>query len=291
MKPALVISLLSLATSLSLAAPEPFKKEGIEFATPDGVSLLLDLHLPESVESPPLIMWIHGGGWKGGTRKNCKLRWAVSHGYAVASIEYRLSDEAIFPAQIHDCKGALRWLRANAGKYGYNAERVVVGGSSAGGHLAALMGTSGDVEALEGKTGGNLDQSSRVQGVIDYYGPTDFVHRVKTQPSKGEDPKGSVYRLFGGKNSERIDQIKLGSPVTHLSQDDPPFLILHGEEDKTVYLDQSELFHAACEQTEVPSQLLIFPDKGHGWKTPQGGEREAILASLKRWFASSSSEE
>ena len=114
-------------------------------------------------------MFIHGGGWKGGARSNSKLNWVAGHGYAVASIEYRFSQEALFPAQILDCKGALRWLRAHQKEYGYDASRVVVAGTSAGGHLAALTGTSGDVEDLEGDTGGNADQSSRVQGVIDYY--------------------------------------------------------------------------------------------------------------------------
>jgi len=165
-----------LAASLTLANPLPASardhkveiKRDIVFAQPDGVDLLLNLHLPKGVEQAPLVMFIHGGSWRNGDRNNCKVAWLAEKGYAVASIEYRVSTEALFPAQIHDCKGALRWLRAHSSKYGYDASKVVVSGSSAGGHLAALMGTSGDVDELEGLTGGNLDQSSRVQGIIDY---------------------------------------------------------------------------------------------------------------------------
>ena len=152
-----------------------------------------------------MVIFIHGGGWKNGDRTRCRLAWVAEHGYAIASVEYRLSHEAQFPAQIHDCKGALRWLRAHQDQYGYDSKRVVVAGTSAGGHLAALLGTSGDVDALEGTSIGHSDQSSRVQGIIDYYGPTDFILRSKTHPEKTEDPDGSVYKLLGGPVSEKQD--------------------------------------------------------------------------------------
>ncbi len=259
-------------------------QNGIEFAKPDGIPLLLDLHLPRGVENPPLIVWIHGGGWKGGSRTGNKMAWVAKYGYAMASIEYRLSQEAIFPAQIHDCKGAVRWLRANAAKYSYNADKIVVGGSSAGGHLVALMGTSADVVELEGSTAGNADQSSRVQAVVDYYGPTDFVVRSKNQPAKTEQEGGGVFHLLGGKATENIELAKLASPITHISKDDPPFLILHGAKDKVVYLDQSELFHAAYEKAGLKSRLMINPKGAHGWKPMMDQERTAILDILKSTF-------
>ena len=265
-------------------AHEVERRDGIEFARPDGVSLLLDLYLPKEVESPPLIVWIHGGGWKGGTRESCKIAWAATHGYAIASIEYRLSQEAISPAQIHDCKGAIRWLRAHADEYGYDADRIVVGGSSAGGHLAALVGSSGGVMELEGETAGHPEESSSVQGVVDYYGPTDFVSRSKTHPAKTEKPGGGVYHLLGGKASENLALARLASPVTHLDSGDPPFLVLHGAKDKVVFPDQSEIFRDACEEKGVEVELLVHPDGGHGWNPPMKGEREAILESLAEWF-------
>jgi acetyl esterase/lipase len=135
----------------------------------------LDLYLPEKAESRlPLIVWIHGGGWQAGSKEACPTVYLAAKGYAVASINYRLSQHAAYPAQIEDCKAAIRWLRANAAKYHLDPDRVGVWGGSAGGHLVALLGTTAGMKELEGK-GGNLDQSSRVQCVVDFFGPTDFV--------------------------------------------------------------------------------------------------------------------
>lgn len=261
------------------------RKNDIVFAEPDGVKLLLDLYLPVGVENSPLIMHIHGGGWKGGDRKNCKIAWAASHGYAIASVEYRMSHEAVFPAQIHDCKGALRWLRANAKEYGYDVSRVLVTGTSAGGHLSALMATSGGVEHLEGTTGGNLEQSSRVEAAIDYYGANDFVKRSENQPSKTDDPKGSVYQLLGGPVKGNLEAARMASPVTYVSEDDPPILIIHGAKDKTVLLDQSEFLKEAYDSAGVEAILHVEEEKGHGWKTPGEDEKLLVLDFLERTFA------
>jgi len=259
-------------------------KRDIVFAQPDGVNLLLNLHLPKAVQQPPLVMFIHGGSWKNGNRNNCKVAWLAAKGYAVASIEYRVSTEALFPAQIHDCKGALRWLRAHSSDYGYDATNVVVSGSSAGGHLAALLGTSADVEALEGSTGGNLDQSSRVQGIVDYYGPTDFVRRSENQPSKTDHPKGGVYQLLGGPVKSNLELAKTASPVTYVSKDDPPLLIFHGSNDEVVFPDQSKFIQDAYRQIDLKVSLNIVPEAGHGWKKPATDERRKILAFLKTIF-------
>ena len=130
----------------------------ITYATVDGKDLRLDLYMPEKTAAtqPPLIVWIHGGAWRQGNKNNNGLLvWAAAEGFAIASIQYRLSGEAKFPAQVHDAKGAIRWLRAHAHEYGYDARKIAVAGGSAGGHLAALVGTSGGVQALEGDVGGN----------------------------------------------------------------------------------------------------------------------------------------
>jgi acetyl esterase/lipase len=133
------------------------------YATIGEKDILLDLYIPKNTTvKPPLLVWIHGGGWQSGSKDSCPLYRETQRGYAVASLNYRLSHEAMFPAQIHDCKGAIRWLRANAEKFGYNSERIGVAGSSAGGQLVALLGTSGGVKELEGNVGGNLGQSSSV---------------------------------------------------------------------------------------------------------------------------------
>jgi len=255
----------------------------IEFAQPGGVPLLLDLHLPKGIENPPLLLFIHGGGWRNGDRKRCRLDWVARYGIAVASIEYRLSHEALFPAQIHDCKGALRWLRAHAGRYGFDAGRVVVAGTSAGGHLAALMGTCGDVVALEGTTAGHAGQSSRVEAVINYYGPSDFVARAQSHPEKCEEPSGGVFQLLGGKVSENLDLARLVSPVTHITEDDPPLLILHGSEDKVVKLDQTEILRDRYQAAGLDVTVHIEDGAAHGWKTTDE-ERHLILAFLRTHF-------
>ncbi len=275
-----------LALTLTTAgANEVERHNDIRFAQPGGVELLLNLHMPKGIENPPLLMFIHGGGWMNGDRNRCRLEWVAQHGYAVASIEYRLSSEALFPAQIHDCKGALRWLRAHQTEYGYDASKVVVGGTSAGGHLAALMGTSGDVAVLEGGTAGHADQSCRVQGVIDYYGPSDFVKRSENQPSKTDHPKGGVYQLIGGPVKENLEAARVASPVTYLSSDDPPFLILHGDADNTVFLDQSELLAQRCKEIGIDVRLHIEPDGGHGFKQTDG-EKTLVLGFLEKILGS-----
>lgn len=293
MRPITCLLVIGLSSLRIDAAPpaghEVQTQEGIRFATVDRVELLLDLHRPEKVDRPPLVMFIHGGGWKNGDRTRCRLAWVARHGYAVASVEYRLSDEATFPAQIHDCKGALRWLRAHQQQYGYDAEQVVVAGTSAGGHLAALMGTSGGVEALEGDTAGHIDQSSRVQGVIDYYGPTDFVMRSKLHPDKTEKREGSVYRLLGGPVSQRQELARLASPALHVTADDPPLLILHGDRDKTVQLIQSQRLHSAYIDLGLSALLHVEAGAGHGWRTSDA-ERELVLRFLDQRLRTARSE-
>ena len=141
----------------------------VQYAKIDGLPLKLDLYLPKNrTDTTPLLVWIHGGNWKSGRKDRCPLAWLIRHDFAVTSLQYRLSGQAIFPAQIHDCKGAVRWLRANAEMYRYSAEKVGVSGIFAGGHLATLIGTSGGMKELEGTVGGNLDQSSRAQRHTQY---------------------------------------------------------------------------------------------------------------------------
>ena len=222
---AIVSSLALLFAFAATGLAETHKN--LKYATVGDIPLHLDLYLPEKAEGVPLVVWIHGGGWQKGSKDRCPLTWLTGEGYAVASVQYRLTDKASFPAQIHDCKGAIRWLRANAKEYGYNAKRVGVAGISAGGHLVALLGTSGDVKELEGDVGGNLDYSSRVQAVLDMCGPSDFIMRAKQNPDR-VTPEGSpVYKLLGGPVSEKQDLAKLASPAHHVTKDDAPLLIFH----------------------------------------------------------------
>jgi acetyl esterase/lipase len=238
--------------------------EDLAYAEVDGQTLQLDLRVPKGIKKPPLVVYIHGGSWRAGSRKNPPVDWLVDEGFALASISYRFSTTATFPAQIHDCKGAIRKLRAWGDRYGYDASKIGVVGTSAGGHLAVLLGTSGDVAELEGTVGGEAGQSSRVEAVVDYYGPADFPLRSKTQPSRAEAVGSSSFGLFGGPVSKNLELATLASGVTHASKDDPPLLILHGDKDTTVHMDQSESLVAAYKKAGLESTLIVVPGGKHG---------------------------
>lgn len=226
----------------------------------------LDLFVPEKADGPlPLVIWVHGGGWQNGSKEGCPpLRNGYTErGYAVASINYRLSGHAVFPAQIEDCKAAVRWLRANAKKYNLDPKRFGVWGSSAGGHLVALLGTSGDVKDYD--VGANLDQSSRVQAVCDYYGPTDFMVFVTTPGYESHASATSPEaKLIGGAVTENKDKAARVNPITYVSKDDPPFLIVHGDQDRTVPINQSQLLFDTLKKAGVRTHFHTIKGAGHG---------------------------
>lgn len=260
---------------------EPRTLTNLVYAKVGERELKLDLYLPAAAATkPPLLIWVHGGGWRRGSKQNCQLRWLVPEGYAVASVEYRLTDTAIFPAQIHDVKGALRWLRANADRLGVDATRVGIGGSSAGGHLAALMGTSGGVEALEGDVGGHLDQSSRVQAVYDQFGPAELL-TMQRGPDGAPVPftaRGAVGALVGGDAA----LAQLASPVTHVTPDDAPFLIAHGDRDRLVPLAQSETLRDRLAAVKLPVKLMVREGAGHGGRAFSAPD---LRAAIRTFFA------
>lgn len=243
----------------------------VEYARVNGTTLKLDLYLPPHAldESLPLVVWIHGGGWRGGDKFSTQAPRVLGGDFAVASINYRLSQVATFPAQVYDCKAAIRFLRANAGRYGFDPERIGVWGSSAGGHLSALLGTSGDIANLEGDVGAYLDQSSRVQAVCDYYGPTDFVALLEQQSRLDRvSLRSPEALLLGGTIAENPERAQAASPITYVSFDDPPFLIIHGDADPTVPIGQSELLHAALLSAGVQSLFHVVEGAGHGFRDP-----------------------
>ena len=270
---------LCLLVGILTAQDSPKIHKDIEFAKVDGHSLKLDLYLPENKKSPLLVVWIHGGGWRAGSKEKCYVKWLTEDGFAVASISYRLTDKAIFPAQIHDCKAAVRWLRANAEKYGYSTCKVAVAGASAGGHLAALLGVSGDVKALEGKVGGNLDQSSRVDAIIDYFGATDFIQRTKSQPHKTIKEGSIVNLLLGGPADKKVELARQASSAFHVTQDDPPLLIIHGKKDDKVLIAQSTRLESVYKEAKLPVNLLVLENAGHGGSEFFSGnaKKQAIL--------------
>ncbi len=224
-------------------------------------SALLDLLVPRNVAAPlPLVIWIHGGGWQSGDKTNrAQAQRLVCRGYALASINYRLSDTAIFPAQIHDVKAAIRFLRANAAVYGLDPARIAVFGSSAGGHLAALAGTGDGTAVLEDLGMGNPQASSRVQAVVDWYGPTRLTDMDAQLLAQG-CPAGSAShgaadsaesRLLGCTvaSNDCADEAQRADPAQYADSSDPPHLLLHGTDDCTVPAAQSALLAQSLSDT------------------------------------------
>jgi acetyl esterase/lipase len=282
-----VLAVAMLATSAVWAQPAPAKRAAPKpFTLPAGIRMekdisyipdgdpaqRLDLYLPEkATDQPlPLIVHIHGGGWRGGNKFPCPVASMVLKGYVVASVEYRFSQKAIFPAQIQDCQAAIRWLRANSRKYKFDPKRVGVVGASAGGHLSALVGTSGGKKAFA-PIGGHEDQSDRVQAVCDYFGPTNFATVVQQATEdknvanifKFNTPSDPYSCLIGADLSDKAKSAAV-SPVHYVSKDNPPILILHGTHDALVPYAQSEEFVAALKAKGVEAWLQALPGSGHG---------------------------
>ncbi|WEL17522.1 Dipeptidyl aminopeptidase/acylaminoacyl-peptidase [Halorhabdus sp. SVX81] len=253
--------------------------EGVTYAERDAGEMKLDLFVPET-DAPPLVVYVHGGGWAYATRANTPdlERYAAEWGFAFASVSYRLAPipddspfdpapdnptpRGIFPAQILDVKAAIRWLRANAEAYGFDADDVGVWGASAGGHLAALAGTLEDVSAL----GSDVypaetvekrvaaDHSGRVQAVVDWYGVSDL---------RELDGAGLESLLLGGPVSDNPEKARLGSPISHVSATTPPFLVMHGRADEVVPVAQTELLAEALADAHVDATVYALQDLGH----------------------------
>ena len=257
--------------SLTIAGINAFKN--LSYG-PAGERNMLDIYVPEKAAGKlPLIVWIHGGGWQAGNKEGCPAVSTFPHRYIFASINYRFSQTDVFPAQMHDCKGAIRYLRAHAEQYHIDPDKVCVWGASAGGHLVALLGTSGDIKEAEGTVGGNLDQSSGVQAVIDWFGPTDmsvfFKQAESVENIFKEIPDASpIARLFGGPVGKHLDLVKAADPINYIPNQKklPPFFIVHGDKDKLVPLAQSEILVEALKKAGGDVQLEVIVGGGHGDK-------------------------
>jgi len=257
---------LRYGPSLSRLPPDARKFLKLEFTkTPQG-PVYLDLYLPAKADALlPLIIWIHGGGWH--TSPKARMEFTpgrmVERGYALASIDYRDTKDAISPAQIQDCKAALRWLRAHAREYSLDPERVGVWGISAGGHLSALLGTSGGVKELEGE-GGNPEFSSRPQAVCDFCGPTDLFEMAVPETSKTYPLALKLMEeLVGGKLEENRPRAEAVNPIRYVDPTDPPFLIMHGDADPLLPLNQSELLYEALKAKGVEVTFGVIKGGNH----------------------------
>lgn len=254
----------------------------VAFARVDGKELKLDLHLPTGPRRGPLIVWVHGGAWRSGSRAGMPLGRLVEEGYAIASVDYRLSTEAKFPAQIHDLKAAIRFLRANGSRWQLTNQPIVIAGDSAGAHLAALVGVSNGHPELEGSVGDDRGQRSDVQGIISFYGASDLTTILDQSTPFGLGVRiPALELLLGGQPTNTMSLARLASPVFHVDRSDPPLLLLHGDQDPQMPIRQSEQLDAAYRKAGASVGFEVVRGAVHGGAVFYDEER---MARVKRFL-------
>jgi acetyl esterase/lipase len=274
-----------LALSAALLAADPPKvpdgvtfEPNVEYFNPDNQHLLLDIARPSKGDGPfPAILCIHGGGFRGGNRLgyDALCMRLAQQGYVAATVEYRLAPKYQFPAAVYDCKAAVRWLRANAGKYHIDPERVGVTGGSAGGHLALFLGVTGGVKEFEGD-GGNADQSSKVACVVSYYGPSDFTKSYGHSKDAAE-----VLPLFLGGDLEKAHRRHIeASPLYWVTPDAAPTLCVHGAKDEYVAYEQATWMVDKLKAADVEAELLTIEGAGHGFKDKDAEKAEQAMVAF-----------
>lgn len=273
------LALLVLLSPARAQEPGVKTERDVTYGKGGDVDLKLNLAMPAEGKGPfPAVVCVHGGGWKGGQRQDLdKLtEMLAKNGYVAVTVSYRLTPKYQFPAQIADCKAAVRWLRANAKQYRVNPDKIGAVGFSAGGHLVCLLGAADAAAGLEGK-GGNPDRSSRVQAVVSFFGPTDFT--VKRWDAQVED--FFLVPFLGGTFDARKDDYVKASPIAYVTKDDPPFLFFHGDKDTLVGLHHSKDMAEKLRAAGVPATLRTLADEGHGWGGPRLAE---TLGQTIRFF-------
>ena len=271
----LTLALLLLASVFAHADTQT----DIEYARVGETALLLDLHTPSGVKQPPLIVYVHGGAWRAGSKSDVPIAGLLDHGFALASVDYRLSTQARFPAQIHDIKAAIRYLRGKASVLDLNTTRIAIIGSSAGGHLAALTGVTNGHPTLEGRVGGHGEESSHVDAIVSFYGASNLRSILGQSTEFGLTVRVPALKLLLGDLPENVpDLAALASPVAHLDPADPPLLLIHGDADPQMPAAQSTEL-AKAYQARV--KFLSLPGAKHGgpefYDTDRLGSVEGFL--------------
>ena len=275
-----LISTCALAQQ-SLYSGGPFgltKTSDIVYGTAHERELKLDLYMPVDAANPPLLIWVHGGRWSRGSKESILTTAFVEDGYAMASVGFRLSGDAMFPAQIHDIKAAIRYLRGNAASLGYDAARIAILGSSSGAHLASLVGVTNGHEELEGEIGEYLDYSSDVQAIVSYYGASNLTTILNQSTPHGLSVRGPALELLlGGHPDQKITIARLASPVFHIDATDPPLLMLHGDQDPQMPINQSHELHGVYDEHGLNV-------RGSKWSMgPYTAVSRSVTGSAMRW--------
>jgi acetyl esterase/lipase len=276
------LSLLLLTAALALtltarAAEQPIPDDvtferGVEFANPDNQHLQLDIARPKKADAAlPAVICIHGGGFRAGKRESYDPLCVTlaQHGYVAATVTYRLAPQYPFPAAVYDCKASVRWLRANAAKYGIDPQKIAVWGSSAGGHLAQFLGVTNGVEMFEGTE--NPGVSSKVACVVNYYGPSDLTKSY----GKSVDAAEVLPLFLGGDLTTKRREHILASPLYWVTPIAAPTISLQGTDDKYVNYEQATWLVDRLKAAMVEVEFVTLPGAGHGFKGDDAKKAEA----------------
>jgi acetyl esterase/lipase len=230
-----------------------------------------------------LLIYVHGGAWRGGSKDNPPIAALTYKGFALASVDYRLTPVAPFPANLHDLKAAVRFLRVRADELGVDPKRFVIVGSSAGGHLAALLGVSNGHKELEGEAGEHRGVTSDVQAIVSFYGAANLQTILGQSTPHGLSVRvPAIELLLGGQPDAKPSLARLASPVAHVDAHDPPLLLIHGDADPQMPIEQSREFHAVYQRVKRPVEFVVVPGGVHGGKEFYDAERLALVEKFLR---------
>lgn len=265
LKSAMSMVLLVLLNARIDAVENPTSGD-IVYGSAGEVSLLLDFYAPTHPRmEKPLIIWVHGGAWRSGRKSDVPIGKLREQGFAIASVDYRLSPVAKFPAQIHDIKTAIRYLRVNSDRFDVDANRFVLAGSSAGGHLAVLAGVTDGVAELSGGTESPNLVSSGVQAIVSFYGAGNLQTILSQSTPFGLDVRVPALKLFlGGLPDQEPVLAKLASPIEHIDAHDPPLWLIHGDQDPQMPINQSHELVGAYKKVGLPVQFEVIHGGKHG---------------------------
>ncbi|MGE0159275.1 MAG: alpha/beta hydrolase fold domain-containing protein [Gemmatimonadales bacterium] len=274
---------LLLASGDDALAQARQTRRDLVYATVEGRDLALDLHWPAGETDPPLLVWVHGGRWSSGTKAQVPSVF-VEHGFAVASVDFRQSTEARFPAQVHDIKAAIRFLRARAHELGYRADRIVIGGYSSGGHLAALVGVTNGNRELEGTVGDHLDASSDVQAILSVAGASNLTTILAQSTPFGLSVREPSLEQLLGALPDRVPELaRLASPIVHVDAGDPPLALVHGDQDVQMPINQAHELMGAYEKHDLDVHFEVVHGGEHlGDAFYEPEYLEPTLAFLRR---------
>ena len=266
------------AEEKAAAKPEIEAKKDITYATVGDTNLQLDLYSPKGLNHPvPEVVVIHGGGWLAGQRQDMAplTERLAEHGFVAATISYRFAPKHRFPAQIEDVKAAVRYLRANAKELHIDPNHIGATGVSAGGHLSMMLGLMDSADGMEGE-GGNADQPSKVQCVVNFVGPVNHPRETYTPAQTS-----ILTAWLGGDPKQKQDVLKTASPFTYISKGDAPLLCFFGTKDPLVSHDQAMVVADALTAAEVPGRVELLVGAGHGWG---GEEMERTIDATLEFF-------